>query len=112
MPQTEGHNISPGISWNVITHVHKERTNDWYWALGLVSVVGAGISLWVGDLLFAIIILVGAASLEGFLGYCVGCAVFAQLMKTGIIPESVCVECSNLSARFEKLSQEAKPSLS
>jgi hypothetical protein len=63
MPQTEGHNISPGISWNVVTHVHKERTNDWYWALGLVAVVGAGISLWVGDLLFAIIILIGAGSL-------------------------------------------------
>jgi hypothetical protein len=36
-----------------------------------------------------------------------GCAVFTQLMKIGLIPESVCVECSNLPARFERLAREA-----
>jgi hypothetical protein len=59
MPQTEGHSIS----WDVVTHVHKERSNDWYWALGLSALAGAAIALWVGDLLFALIIIIGAGSL-------------------------------------------------
>ncbi len=59
MPQTDGHTIS----WDVITHVHKERTADWYWALGLIALVGAGISIWVGNLLFALIIIISAGSL-------------------------------------------------
>ncbi|HUD02785.1 MAG TPA: hypothetical protein VMR46_02050 [Candidatus Paceibacterota bacterium] len=59
MPQTEGHSIS----WDVVTHVHKERTNDWYWALGLVAFAGAALSLWLGDILFSIIIILGAGSL-------------------------------------------------
>ena len=71
MPQADGYRSSRGteaaptpvFSWDVITHVHKERTADWYWALGLIAVVAAGISMWLGNLLFAIIILVSAGSL-------------------------------------------------
>jgi len=40
-----------------------------------------------------------AASLEAFLGYCLGCKAFALLMKAGIIPESVCEACNDLSLR-------------
>jgi hypothetical protein len=58
------------ISWDILTHVHRERTNDWYWALGLVAVVGAGLSIWLGNLLFGVLILlcagsVGALALRG-----------------------------------------------
>ena len=34
-----------------------------------------------------------AASLEAFLNFCLGCKVFAVLMRTGVIPESVCERC-------------------
>lgn len=44
--------------------------------------------------------LVGAASLESFLGYCLGCKMFAILMKFGVIPETVCVECADISRRL------------
>jgi hypothetical protein len=40
-----------------------------------------------------------AASLEAFLGYCLGCKIFALLMRTGVIPESVCEECSDIWGR-------------
>jgi len=43
--------------------------------------------------------LVVAASLEAFAGYCLGCRVFALLMRAGIIPESVCQECADLWSR-------------
>lgn len=44
--------------------------------------------------------LAGPALLEAALGFCVGCKMFAGLMKLGIIPESVCVECSDISSRL------------
>ena len=33
------------------------------------------------------------AALESGLGFCAGCYVFNQLMRLGLIPESVCREC-------------------
>ena len=51
------------ISWNVTTHVHKEHSVDWYWSAGIIAAVAAGVSVWLGNLIFAIIIIVGAGSL-------------------------------------------------
>ncbi|MEY2966212.1 MAG: hypothetical protein RLY50_262 [Actinomycetota bacterium] len=45
-------------------------------------------------------VLVVAAALEAFLGFCLGCWVFARLMRLGVIPDSVCEECNNISARI------------
>ena len=44
--------------------------------------------------------IVVAASLEAFAGYCLGCVIFAQLMKVGVIPESVCEACADISKRL------------
>ena len=44
--------------------------------------------------------LVVAASLEAFLGYCLGCKMFAILMRLGVIPEEVCAECNDISLRI------------
>lgn len=44
-------------------------------------------------------LLVVAASLEAFVGLCLGCRIFAVLMRIGIIPESVCEACRDLSLR-------------
>ena len=37
------------------------------------------------------------ATLESVAGFCAGCFVFNQLMRIGMIPESVCKECAILS---------------
>lgn len=44
--------------------------------------------------------LAGPAFLEAAFGFCVGCKMFAGLMKVGVIPESVCLECSDISSRL------------
>lgn len=44
--------------------------------------------------------LAGAAALEAFVGFCLGCAIFARLMVWGVVPESVCAECNDISARL------------
>jgi len=48
-------------------------------------------------------LIVAAASLEGFAGYCIGCRVFNLLMRVGLIPESVCQVCADLSRRHPEL---------
>ena len=41
-----------------------------------------------------------AAFLEAALAVCLGCRVFALLMRAGIVPERVCVECADISSRW------------
>ena len=43
--------------------------------------------------------IVFAATLESGFGYCLGCKVFGLLMRAGVIPESVCEACNDLSRR-------------
>jgi hypothetical protein len=52
-------------------------------------------------------LLVCAAFLEAAFGICLGCKVFAVLMRAGVIPESVCEECADLSRRHPQLSDSA-----
>lgn len=54
------------ITWTVLTHEHKERSADWYWALGTLAVLGIGLSIFFGNILLAIIIAIGSLSI-GFL---------------------------------------------
>jgi hypothetical protein len=44
-------------------------------------------------------LLVVAATLESAFAVCIGCQVFAGLMRAGVIPETVCLECADISRR-------------
>jgi hypothetical protein len=44
-------------------------------------------------------LLVAAATLESVFAYCLGCKIFALLMRTGMIPEDVCERCNDIWAR-------------
>lgn len=72
-------------------------------AIGAVLSVGAAV-LAVGfgkqgaaDVLLAAIVV--AATLESAVGFCLGCKIFAGLMRIGLIPERVCVACATV--RFD-----------
>lgn len=72
-------------------------------AMGVVFSVTATV-LWLGfDNRVAATVVLGllvvAASLESFVGYCLGCKIFGLLMRAGIIPEEVCDACNDLSLR-------------
>ena len=49
----------------------------------------------------ALAMLAVAAMLESVFAYCLGCKMFALLMRAGVIPESVCERCNNLLAVVE-----------
>jgi hypothetical protein len=42
-------------------------------------------------------LLIVAATLESVFGLCLGCRIFALLMRAGVIPEEVCERCNNLA---------------
>jgi hypothetical protein len=46
-----------------------------------------------------LLVLVAAASLEAFAGLCLGCEIFRVLMRAGLVPETVCLECADIWAR-------------
>lgn len=77
-------------------------------AIGVLFTTAASITFLAGAPGAARLIIVGlviAASLEAFLGLCLGCKAFAVLMRLGVIPDSVCVECGDLSKRHPELAQ-------
>ena len=52
-----------------------------------------------------IAMLAGAAFLEAAFGFCLGCKIFAVLIRAGIVSETVCEECNDLSLRIPALRQ-------
>jgi hypothetical protein len=44
-------------------------------------------------------LLIVAATLESVFAICLGCKIFAVLMRVGVIPASVCAECDNIWLR-------------
>jgi hypothetical protein len=57
--------------------------------------VGFGLDT-AADALLGVLIL--AATLESAFALCLGCRLFALLMRAGVIPEAVCERCSDLRA--------------
>jgi len=49
------------------------------------------------DVLIAMVL--AAATLESVFAYCVGCKLFALLMRAGVIPDEVCEECNDIWGR-------------
>ena len=62
-------------------------------------VVGVGFGDEPAALVLVALILV-AALLESAFAICVGCAIFAQLMRLGMIPDETCEACNDVSARL------------
>jgi hypothetical protein len=51
----------------------------------------------VADACLALLVI--AATLESVFAVCLGCHVFNALMRIGLVPEAVCIECANLASR-------------
>jgi Domain of unknown function (DUF4395) len=64
----------------------------------------AAVLLWFGlglhaAALFVTGLLLAAALLEAAFAYCLGCKVFALLVRVGVIPAAACAECADVSRR-------------
>jgi hypothetical protein len=69
-------------------------------AMGVAFSVSALVLTLLGEYTAARVLLamlLGAATLESVFGICLGCKVFAVLMRVGIVPAAVCERCNNIS---------------
>ena len=76
-------------------------------AIGVVFSTTA-LVLWFGFHLGAatwvvVAMLTAAAFLEAAFGLCLGCKAFAVLMRVGAVPESVCLDCADITRRHPDL---------
>jgi hypothetical protein len=44
-------------------------------------------------------VVIAAATLESVFGFCVGCKIFAGLMRIGLVPNAVCEQCNDIGSR-------------
>jgi hypothetical protein len=54
------------ISWQALEYKHKEKTNDWYWAVIIIAISIAITAFILGNGLFGILIIIGTATLIMF----------------------------------------------
>lgn len=69
--------------------------------IGAVVTVGAALAALVFGLIGLANALLGMmvlfAGLEASVGFCVGCRIFALLMRIGVVPQEVCEACNDIS---------------
>lgn len=58
--------VVQAITWEAPAHTHIEKGSDWFWALGLLAVAGAVGAFIFGDILFGMVILLGATVMVVF----------------------------------------------
>jgi hypothetical protein len=66
-------------------------------AFSVTALILTGLGFW-GAAQIVLSVLVAAALLESVLGLCLGCKVFAVLIRFGFVPEEVCEKCNNIWA--------------
>ena len=54
------------IEWSAPEYSHKERSNDWFWTIGLITIVACGIAIWLHNNVFAIFLLISGCCLIMF----------------------------------------------
>jgi len=55
--------MKPLISWETLEHVHTEKNNDWYWAVGIITITAAALAFIFNNPIFGIFIVVAAFAL-------------------------------------------------
>jgi Domain of unknown function (DUF4395) len=69
--------------------------------IGAVLSVSALVAWLAGSTTAAAVLttmILAAASLEAFVGFCLGCVIYGRLSKLGIVPDA-CPECADISLR-------------
>lgn len=60
-------NGSSQLEWEAPEHEHKERSSDWFWVTGIITLAIIFVSIIVGNIIFGILVLVSAISLTIFI---------------------------------------------
>lgn len=55
--------MESSISWQAYEYFHEPKTSDWYWALGVIAIAIAGAAIIFGNVIFALLVIIGATAL-------------------------------------------------
>lgn len=55
--------MQPIISWKAPEHLHVEKSQDWYWAVGIITLALAAVAFIFGNIISGIFVLVAAVAL-------------------------------------------------
>jgi hypothetical protein len=67
-----------------------------------MTTAGAILALAAGEHAIAdglVVAMIVASGLESIFAYCLGCKVFALLMRAGLVPDEICAECADIWSR-------------
>ncbi len=98
------------IEWSAFEYEEKDRSNDWFWALGVIVVAGSITSVIIGNYFFAIFIV-----LAGFLMWMFAVKkpemVNYEFGEKGLKMNTRLLSYENMKAFFIQLPGEENPSL-
>jgi flagellar motor component MotA len=55
--------MEPLISWDAPEHIHTEKNNDWYWAVGIITITATVLAFIFENIIFGIFIIVASFAL-------------------------------------------------
>ncbi|MBX2866532.1 hypothetical protein KTR10_01040 [Candidatus Kaiserbacteria bacterium] len=55
--------VIQSITWEAPEHAHIEKTTDWFWVVGLLTIASAAAAFIFGNILFGLVIIFGAVAL-------------------------------------------------
>ncbi len=55
--------MKPLLSWDAYEHIYVEKNNDWYWAVGIITITAAALAFIFNNFFFGIFILIGSFAL-------------------------------------------------
>ncbi len=76
------------LQWQALNHIKPEKTADWFWIVGITAIAISVVSIYFGNFLFALLILIG---------------VFATYMQSHIPPHMVNFEMSRRGVVIGKI---------
>lgn len=80
--------MKPLLEWDAPEHHHTEKNNDWYWAVGIITLTAVALCFIFGNVIFGIMILVG---------------VFALVIKASKRPTILHVEISDRGVTLDNV---------
>jgi hypothetical protein len=89
--------IGRTISWQAHEYFHQEKSSDWYWGLGVISVTAAVLAILFGNTLFALVIILFAFA-AGMQAHRPPRVVHFELTPRGLIIDHYLYPYSNLDA--------------
>lgn len=75
------------IVWEALEYEHKEKSHDWYWAVGIIGVSITLIAIILGNIIFALVVLV---------------SLFALIVAARRVPKIVQFELNTIGLKIDE----------